>query len=119
MRGLLLLVAMAAWLYAPDVALINGYDPASATYQANGLFGAWLALYALSAKGPPPLFDGAVLLLAFVLWSLQFVCDLFYTSSGPSAAICDDVTNRPINLICAAAVLFVCSLADRHRGRDA
>jgi hypothetical protein len=115
----LLLLITAAWLYAPDVALIYGYDPSSATYQANGLYGAALALYALTARGAPPLFDAAVLTLSGVLWWLQFVCDLFYTGGAPSAAICDDVTNRPINLICAAALLGICALADSHRGRNA
>jgi len=42
MRGPLLLLVMAAWLYAPDVALAVGYDPSGATYQANGLYMAWL-----------------------------------------------------------------------------
>jgi hypothetical protein len=118
-RGPLLLLVMAAWLYAPDVALIVGYDPSGATYQANGLYGAVLALYALTTRKPPGMLESATLALSALLWGLQFACDLFWTKAGPSAAICDDVTNRPINLICAAAVLGVAALADRLRGRDA
>jgi len=118
-RGPLLLLVTAAWLYAPDVALIVGYDPSGATYQANGLYGAALALYALTTRKPPAMLESATLALSALLWALQFGCDLFWTKSGPSAAICDDVTNRPINLICAAAVIGVAALADRLRGRDA
>jgi hypothetical protein len=123
MRPWLLLLATVAWLYAPDVALIVGYDPSGATYQANGLFGAGLALYALDSICRPQagsrLVERFTLLLAAMLWALQFACDVAWTKTGPSAAICDDVTNRPINLICAAAVLGVAALADRLRGRDA
>lgn len=115
MRALLLLVAMAAWLYAPDVALMHGYDPASATYQANGIFGAWLSIHALTGRSVQTAFEAAVLGLSAVLWSAQFVCDLFYTPGAPSAAICDDATNRPISLLCAVAVLLVCALSNRGR----
>lgn len=118
-RAPLLLPVMAAWLYAPDIALIVGYDPSGATYQANGLYGAVLALYALTTRKPPGMLESATLTLSALLWALQFGCDLFWTKAGPSAAICDDVTNRPINLICAVAVLLVCALADHYRGRNA
>ena len=60
-----------------------------------------------------------MLALSSVLWSLQYACDLFYVKGAQSAAICDDVTGRPINLVCAVAVLLVCALADHYRGRDA
>lgn len=119
MRAPLLLIATAAWLYAPDVALAVGGDPSAVTYQANGLYGAMLALYALTARSVPNVFESALLALSAILWALQFACDLMYVKGAPSAAICDDVTGRPINLICAVAVLFVCALADHHRGRNA
>ena len=119
MRGPLLLLVMAAWLYAPDVALIVGYDPSGATYQANGLYMAWLSGYAMTVKRAPSLVEWCVLSLSIALSLLQTGCDLLWTKAGPSAAICDDATNRPINLICAAAVLGVAALADQLRGRDA
>lgn len=119
MRALLLLVMTALWLYAPDMALAGGGDPSAVTYQANGLYGSALALYALTARKPPGALESATLALSAVLWAFQFGCDLFYVKGAPSAAICDDVTNRPINLICAAAVLGVAALADKLRGRDA
>lgn len=119
MRGPLLLILTALWLYAPDMALTVGGDPSAVTYQANGLYGAALALYALTARRPTGMLESATLALSALLWALQFGCDLFYTKAGPSAAICDDVTNRPVNLVCAVAVLLVCALADQYRGRNA
>ena len=119
MRGPLLLILTALWLYAPDMALAVGGDPSAVTYQANGLYGAALALYALTTRKPPGALESAVLGLSALLWALQFGCDLFYVKGAPTAAICDDVTNRPVNLICAAAVLAVCALADHYRGQDA
>ena len=120
-RAPLLLLVMAAWLYAPDVALISGYDPSGATYQANGLYMAFLSWYAFTTAGKPSIFERAVLVLSIVLSLLQTGCDFMYGGKAtlPTAAICDDVTNRPINLICAAAVLAVCALADHYRGHDA
>lgn len=119
MRGPLLLILTALWLYAPDMALAVSGDPSAVTYQANGLYGAVLALYALTTRRPPGMLESATLAMSALLWALQFGCDLFWTKAGPSAAICDDVTNRPVNLICAATVLGVAALADRLRGRDA
>lgn len=109
MRGPLLLILAAIRFWAPDLALLAGGDPSGATYQANGLYGAALALVAADAiarpAGRPRAFDAAVLGLSAVLWCLQFACDLFWVKAGPTAAICDDVMNRPITLACAAAML--------------
>ena len=119
----LLLVIACVWLYAPDMAIALGQDPSPAMYQANGLYGAVGSAYALDAIARPRpgsrVFECAVLALSAVLWALQYACDLFYVKDAPSAAICDDVTGRPINLVCAVALLGVCALADKYRGRDA
>lgn len=109
MRGPLLLVLAAVWFWAPDLALMVGGDPSGATYQANGLYGAVLALIAADAvarPGAPSLFDAAVMALSAVMWALQFACDLFWSPGQPTAAICDDVTNRPVTLLPAVALLF-------------
>lgn len=119
----LLLILAGVWLYAPDMAIALDQDPSGAMYQSNGLYGSVGAAYAVDAIARPRagsrVFECAVLALSSVLWSLQYACDLFYVKAGPSAAICDDVTGRPINLICAVAVLLVCALADHYRGRNA
>ena len=119
----LLLILACVWLYAPDMAIALDQDPSGAMYQSNGLYGAALAAYALDAIARPRpgsrLVECATLALSAVLWSLQYACDLFYVKGAPSAAICDDVTGRPINMICAVALLAVAALADKYRGRDA
>lgn len=119
----LLLILAGVWLYAPDMAIALNQDPSGAMYQSNGLYGSVGAAYAVDAIARPRagsrVFECAVLALSSVLWSLQYACDLFYVKGAPSAAICDDVTGRPINLVCAAAFLGVAALADKLRGRDA
>lgn len=118
MRGPLLLALAAVWFWAPDMALALDGDPSGATYQANGLFGAALALIAADAvarPGAPSLFDAAVLALSAPLWALQFACDLFWAPGQPTAAVCDDVTNRPITVLCALALLAVAVALDITR----
>lgn len=118
MRGPLLLLLSAAWFWSPDMALALDGDPSGATYQANGLYGAALALIAADAvarPGAPSLFDAAVMALSAVLWALQFACDLFWAPGQPTAAVCDDVTNRPITVLCALALLAVAVALDITR----
>lgn len=118
MRGPLLLVLSAVWFWAPDMALALDGDPSGATYHDNGLYGAALALIAADAvarPGAPSLFDGAVLALSAVLWALQFACDLFWVPGQPTAAVCDDVTNRPITVLCALALLAAAVALDITR----
>lgn len=121
MRGPLLLALAAVWFWAPDMALALGSDPSGATYRANGLYGAALALIAADAVARPgaqSLFDAAVMALSAVLWALQFACDLFWMPGQPTAAVCDDVTNRPITALCALALLAVAVALDiTRRGR--
>lgn len=115
-RGPLLLALLAAWLYAPDVALLLDVDPSATTYRANGLCGAALALIGADAvlrpAARPHVLDGVVLALAGAFWALQFVCDWWWTPGQPSAAICDDITGRPITAVLGCALLAVAAAAD-------
>ena len=118
MRGPLLLVLASVWFWAPDLALMVGSDPSGATYQANGLYGAVLALVAADAVARPSApcaFDAAVMALSAVLWAMQSACDLFWVPGQPTAAICDDVTGRPITVLCAIAVLLCALYLDMIR----
>lgn len=118
MRGPLLLLLAAVWFYAPDLAQFVGGNTSAITYQANGLYGAVgaaVAADALIRPQRPAYFDAAVLLLSAVLWALQYACDMMWTPDGSSAAICDDVTGRPITLVCAAALLLVAAVLDKLR----
>ena len=118
MRGPLLLVLAAVWFYAPDLAQAVGGNPSAVTYQANGLYGAVLAIVAADAlvrPQRPAFFDAAVLFLSAGLWALQYACDMMWTPNGTSAAICDDVTGRPVTLVCAAALLLVAAVIDKCR----
>lgn len=119
MRGPLLILLAVVWFYAPDLAQYLGGSPSAVTYQANGLYGAVLAAVAAdSVLRPrrPAAFDAAVLALSSVLWSLQYACDMLWSPGAETAAICDDVTGRPITIICAAALLGAAYALDL-RGR--
>lgn len=119
MRGPLLALLAACWFYAPEMAQYVGSDPSAVTYQANGLYGAVLAAIAADAVArprKPHYFDAAVCALSAVLWALQFACDMVWTP-GQSVAICDDVTGRPLTLICAAALLGTAQALDMRGSR--
>ena len=103
MRTALLLLLVALWYYAPDLAMHWDVSTRMATYRANGIFGAVMCI--LARNYGPSWSWRAVCDTAAFFFVMQPVCDMYWTSEGAhTASVCDAVFSLPLSDICGAGI---------------
>jgi hypothetical protein len=103
-KAALLLLLVAVWYYAPDLALMADGSTRAATYQANGIFGAALCL--LAREHDPSRAWRAVCDMAAFFFVMQPVCDAFWITEGAhTASVCDAVFYMPLSDLCGAGIV--------------
>lgn len=103
LKTALLLLLLAVWYYAPDMALALDGNTRAVTYRANGIFGATLAILARDHSKDTAwriVCDAAA--FCFVM---QPVCDCFWVTEGVNtASVCNDVFAWPMSDVFGAGL---------------